>query len=159
MPHSKKSQYTQINNRVIYLLLNPLTKEFFISHCQEDLIIDIFKHHYYGKRYPTKECIEDLKSEDLHPCLFILERLHSTKVDAYNYVIAWTKIFHEAGYTNLNQGNILDYIDNLHENNMLIFNERKVKELGSILKCDACLVSHYGRKMCPLYKGDTVENK
>lgn len=159
MAHSKKSQYTEKNDRVIYLLLNPLTKEFFISHCQKTLIIDVFKHHYYSKRFQTKECIEDLKSEDLHPCLFVLETINSTKVEAYNHVIAWTKIFLEAKYTNLNEGNILNYIADLHENNLLIYNERKEKELEQILNCNNCLVSNYGRKQCRLYKGEHNERK
>jgi len=155
MRYSKKSQYTEKTDRVIYLLLNPLTKEFFISHCQNKLIIDVFRHHYYGKRYQTKENIEDLKTEGLHPCLFVLETINSTKVEAYNYVIAWTKIFSEAGYTNINEGNILNYIADLHENNLLIYNERKDKSIEQILDCNNCLVSNYGRKQCSLYKGES----
>lgn len=157
MAHSKKSQYTEKNDRVIYLLLNTLTKEFLISHCQKNLIIDVFRHHYYGKRFQTKESIEDLKTEELHPCLFILEELNSTKVEAYNYVIAWTKIFVEAGYTNLMEGNILNYIAELHENNLLIYNERKMIDIEERLKCCDCLVSNYGRKRCKLYKGEPYD--
>lgn len=159
MRYSKKSQYTQKDNRVIYLLLNPLTKEFFINHCQEKLIIDVFKHHYYGKRFQTKECIEDMKSKGLHPCLFILETISSTKVEAYNFVIAWTKIFLEAGYTNLNEGNILNYINDLHENNLLIYNKRREINIEKKLKCCDCLVSNYGRRQCRLYKGDINERQ
>ena len=123
MARSRKSQYIDKDNRVIYLLLNPITKEFFISHCQEKLIIDVFRHHYYGKRFQTKECVDDLKTEDLHPCLFVLETINSTKVEAYNYVIVWTKIFLEVGYTNLNEGNIVNYMADLSENNLLIYNK------------------------------------
>lgn len=159
MAKSEKSQYTQKENRIIYLLLNPLTKEFFISHCQEKLILDIFKHHYYGKRYQTKESFEDLKSENLHPCLFVLEKIKSTKVDAYNYVIAWTKVFSEAGYTNLNQGNIINYIEDLYEHNRLIYDKNKEKEILKIIKCADCLVSNYGRQRCSLYKDDEVNGE
>lgn len=159
MAHSKKSQYTEKNDRVIYILLNPITKEFYINHCQEKLIKDVFKHHCYGKRYQTKECIETLKTEELHPCLFILETINSTKVEAYNYVIAWTKIFSEAGYTNLNEGNILNYIADLSENNLLIYNKRKAIDIENKLKCCNCIVTNYGRKQCKLYKEDTNERK
>ena len=149
----KKNSIHRKKDRVIYLLLNPVTKEFFISHCQKNLIIEVFRHHYYGQRYQTKECVEDLKTENLHPCLFVLEEINSTKVEAYNYVIAWTKILLEAGYTNLNEGNILNYILELNENNLLIYTKRKTIDIENKLKCCNCLVVNYNRIQCPRYGG------
>ena len=155
MRYSKKSQYTEKDDRIIYVLFSPLTKEFFVSHCRKNLLKDIFRQHCYGKRYQTKDCVESLKTQHLHPCLFTLEEINATKVEAFNYVIAWTKIFLEAGYTSLNRGNILDYIHDLYENNLLIYNTNKVKDLTALCNCKVCLVSQYGRKRCPLFKGET----
>ena len=157
MPRSKSSQYTKKENRIIYILLNPLSKEFYIGHCKKTLLKDIFKHHYYGRRYQTKNSFSKLNKQRLHPCLFILEELYSTKVEAFNYVICWTKIFYETGYTSLNQGNVLEYIKELYEQNILIYNKRKQTEVDKICNCNNCIVANYGRKKCPLYKGEKNE--
>lgn len=155
MARSKKSQYTEKENRTIYILLNPLSKEFYIGHCKTKLLKDIFKHHYYGKRYQTKNSFQNLKDKQLHPCLFILDEIYSTRVEAFNYVICWTKIFIENGYTSLNQGNVIDYITDLYENNLLIYNARRAYELNNLCNCNKCIVSNYGRKKCSLFNGDT----
>ena len=154
MARSKKSQYTEKDNRTIYILLNPLSKEFYIGHCKTTLLKDIFRHHYYGQRYQTKDSIEHLKKQHLHPCLFILEEIYSTKVEAFNYVICWTKIFYEQGYKSLNQGNVMDYIQNLYETNLLIYNSRKDRKISEICDCNRCIVANYGRHKCPIFKGD-----
>ena len=157
MRGSKKSQYINTKERFIYVLLSPLSKEFFIGHCRKDLLIDVFKDHYYGQRYQTKACFSELKKHDLHPCLFVLEELTCTKVEAFNHVIVWTKIYCAAGYKSLNEGNVMSYIENLLEKNLLIYNERKQKNISENRKCSRCVVANYGRKKCPLYKGDYNE--
>lgn len=88
MPEQKKkSQYTEKSDRTIYVLINPVTNEFYISHCRSDLIKDVFKQHLYGQRYQTKDSFLSLRKGNEHPCLFVLEEIFTTKVDAYNYVI------------------------------------------------------------------------
>lgn len=157
MARSKKSQYTKKENRTIYILLNPLSNEFYIGHCKSTLIKDVFKQHYYGERFYTKESFYNLKKQGLHPCLFLLENIYSSKVEAYKHVIVWTKIFLENGYTSLNQGNILDYINSLHDKNIVLYNDRKEIAINDICNCEICKVSNYGRKKCHLFKGDKNE--
>ena len=152
MARSKKSQYTEKDTRVIYILLNPLSKEFYIGHCKETSLKHIFQKHYYGERYQTKESVNSLKNQKLHPCLFVLEKLYSTKVEAYNYVIVWTKIFIENGYKNLDTGNILNYINELFKNNLLLYNQHNTLDIKKIIQCKNCVVSNYNRKKCPLFK-------
>lgn len=155
MRHSKKSQYTEISNRVIYILMSPLTKEIFVGHCREDLLKTVFQDHIYGERYQTQDFVKELKDQNLHPCLFILEKITCTKVEAFGYVVAWTKIFVEHGYQNLNQGNVRTYINNLLDKNLSLYMERKDTEIGKNLICENCLVSNYNRKKCCLMKGET----
>lgn len=154
MARSHKTQYTDKQDRIIYILLNPLSKEFYIGHCKNTSIKDIFKKHYYCERYQTKKSVKELKNKNLHPCIFILEELFSTKVEAYKYVIIWTKIFIENSYNCLDHGNILNYITELYENNLLLYNERKNININEIIDCKKCLVSNYNRKKCELYTGE-----
>lgn len=157
MKRSKKNQYTEKQNRIIYVLLNPLSKEFYIGHCKEKILKRIYSQHYNGERYQTQKSIELLKKQNYHPCLFILEELYSTKVEAYNYVIVWTKIFIENGYKNLDHGNILNYIDELYENNLLLYNQKNNQNIDKIIRCKNCIVSYYNGKKCNLFEGDESE--
>lgn len=118
MPKCKQpSQYTDVDNRVIYVLINPKTKEFYVNHSTEKGLKDAYRHHHYGLRYKTADSFGKLKEEGQKPCCFVLEKLRTTKVDAYNHVIVWTKIFIESNYINLDKGNIIDYANDLFEAN------------------------------------------
>ena len=148
--YPQKSQYKDKDYRVIYLLRSPKTKEFFIGHCSPDSLMPTFRQHCAGDRNYTDECFPALKKEGLHPCLTILEEVFSTKVMAYRHVVAWTKIFVDAGYVSLNTGNILDYIEDLHEDSYRVYDINRLSNLSKICDCSACLVSNYARKPCAL---------
>ena len=149
----QKSQYKKIENRIIFLMRSPLSKEFFIGHCQPHSLMPIFRQHCAGDRYYTNVCFTNLKKQGLHPCLTILEEVKCTQVEAYSHIIAWTKIFVDAGYTNLNTGNVMDYIEDLYEKSKTIYEVNKTKILTEICSCNSCIVSNYGYKKCP-YAGD-----
>lgn len=148
MRHSKKSQYKDIAARVIYLLLFPGTKYFFVFHCPKKAVRDYFRQHMHGTYDKTKAAVEELKKQNLHPCLFVLEEVETTKVLAYRYVVVWTKILSEAGYVGLDQGNVSVYKDDLSDQNVLLYNERKNVDLPSLLTCEHCLVKIYNRAHC-----------
>lgn len=150
MRHTKKSQYKDIAERVIYLLLFPATKEFFIFHCPKKSIRDYYRQHMHGTYYKTQQHVEELKKQNLHPCFFVLEEVNTTKVDAYNYVIVWTKIFSEAGYIGLDQGNVSVYKDNLLDRNILLYDNRKNADLPMLTNCEHCLVKIYNHSHCKL---------
>lgn len=153
MRHSEKAQYTKTEKRSIYILLFPLSKQSYISHCRKDLLKSVYQDHLYGERYQTKRFISELKEKNLHPCLFSLEELSCTKVEAFSHVVAWTKIFSDAGYVSLNQGNVSVYIDDLHGETFEIYKKRKKKNISDLITCDRCLVSNYARQKCPMFSG------
>lgn len=150
----QKSQYKTKDIRILYVLHSPLSKEFYIGHCKQNSLLPIYRQHCSGKRYQTSVCIEELKKQNLHPCLHILEEIYATQVEAYSHVIAWTKIFIEAGYNNLDKGNIVHYVEQLYEKSEKVFNEYANTNLTAMCCCESCMVSHYGRKKCPKYTGD-----
>ena len=151
MPRPKKrKQYTEKKSRAVYIILNPITKEFYINYTlnkQENLRV-AYKDHYTGKRRNTCERILDMKATGIKPCFFILDRLYSTKVEAYHHVIAWTKIFIEQGYTNLDQGNVSEYANNLFENAKKIFENHQTIDVNKAFTCENCEFSYYGRTPC-----------
>lgn len=156
MRHSKKSQYKDIAARVIYLLLFPGTKYFFVFHCPKKAVRDYFRQHMHGTYDKTKAAVEELKKQNLHPCLFVLEEVETTKVLAYRYVVVWTKILSEAGYVGLDQGNVSVYKDNLLDENVVLYNARKDTDLSKILTCEHCIVKIYSHSHCK-FAPDYVE--
>ena len=126
MPKRKQpSQYTDVDNRVIYVLINPKTREFYVNHSTEKGLKDAYRHHHYGLRYKTADSFVKLKQEGQKPCCFVLEKLNTTKVDAYNHVIVWTKIFIENDYINLDKGNVVDYANDLFDANQVLYDSLK----------------------------------
>lgn len=150
---SKKSQYKQEKRQVIFLLRSPKTKEFFVGHCSPNSLIPIFRQHWAGNRNHTNECFTALKKEGIHPCLTVLEECVATDVKAYAHVVAWTKVFVEAGYTPLNQGNVLDYINDMLDDSAAVYEKIKTENLDKICDCSNCEVANYGRERCPFYGG------
>lgn len=146
--HPQKSQYKVVKDRIIFLMRSPLSKEFFVGHCEPDSLMPIFRQHWAGQRYATEACFTALKKQGIHPCLTILEEVHCTQVQAFRHVIAWTKIFVDGGYVSLNNGNVMDYIEDMYEDSEAIYLLNKGKNISEICSCDACLVTNYGRKIC-----------
>lgn len=147
---NKKSQYKTTKKRDIYIILNPLSQEFFIGHCKETSKKNLYIKHYNEQKYQTKNSVETLKKNGNKPCMFVLEKVETTEVEAYKYVVVWTKIFIENGYINLAKGSIEEYINNLLEENEKLYNKRKNAPLDSILQCNNCLFQNYGKSDCKL---------
>lgn len=147
----EKSQYKTIEERLIFLMRSPLSKEFFIGHCKPNSLMPIFRQHCAGDRYRTNVCFTDLKKQGLHPCLTVLNKVNCTQVEAYNHVVAWTKLFVDAGYISLNTGEIMCYIKDLNKRSAAVYKTLNVKMLSAICGCETCLVSHYGYKKCPYF--------
>lgn len=144
-----------VEERILYAVMIPNSTNFYIGHCQKDQLKSAFQRHYYGELYQTKDAIEEIKTKDLHPCLFRLEQLACTKKEAFRYVVAWSKIFQDAGYTNLNQGNVSVYIDNLLDETFEIYQKRKDRNIPQIITCNECCVAYYNNKRCPFYTGES----
>lgn len=150
---SRKSQYKVEKEQVIFLLRSPKSKDFFVGHCSPQSLIPIFRQHWAGNRNHTNECFTALKKEGIHPCLTVLEECVATDVKAYAHVVAWTKVFVEAGYTPLNQGNVLDYINDMLDDSAAVYEKIKTENLDKICDCSNCEVANYGRERCPFYGG------
>lgn len=149
---SKKSQYKVVAKRVIYAVINPLTKEFYIGHAEPQNLKNHYSKIYNIQKYKTDASIKALKDQGLKPCMFVLEEVQDTKVIAYRYVVVWTRIFLEQGYINLDKGEVISYANDLLEDNIVRYNERKQADLRETCVCQNCVFPNYGKKMCPLKK-------
>lgn len=154
MAHSNTSTKENTEIRTIYILMKPRSKAFFISHCHKKQLKSVFQDHYYGERYQTQEVFGALKEQNLHPCLFTLEEVVCTEKEAYHYVVAWTKIFCDAGYYNLNQGNVSEHIDNMIDATREIYKHKTAINISELVTCSKCLVANYAKKKCLLFSGE-----
>ena len=131
---------------------SPLSKEFIVGFCEPNSLLPIFRQHCAGDRNYTNVCFSKLKQDGLHPCLTILREVKCTKSEAYKHVVAWTKLFVDAGFEPLNTGAILDYIEEFKHKSQAIYDEIKDVNLSEICSCNACVVSNYGWEKCHLFK-------
>lgn len=159
MRHSKKSQYTDIADRTIYIIKSPLNEDCFVAHCRKDLLMSVYRHHKYCERNATTLICEGLNEQELHPCLFIIETVQCTKVEAYKHVIVWAKIIANAGYNVINFGDTKAFGEELLDENKLRYNDRKETDVTKLLQCSNCMVTTYKRKKCILMKECSYSSK
>lgn len=160
MPRPKrKRQYWEIKTRTIYVLLHPETKEFYIGHTPTQNLRSTYKDHYIEIKYKTANMVHQLKKENKKPCCFVLDEINCTAVQAYRYVIVWTKIFMEQGFINLDTNSVIDYANDLLPENLPLYEERKTYKISKLLTCNKCLFPDYGRQMCPLKKEIVEKNE
>lgn len=150
--YSKKSQYTKVEDRVIYVLHAAESTKFYVSHCRKDLLKDVYKDHLRGERYKTCAFTAARKAQNTRPCVHILEELSCTKLDAYHHVIAWTKIFVDRGFESLDQGDVVCYAQEMFDDTLAIYRQNKDVVLKQILQCRNCIVKIYNRETCQKYK-------
>ena len=155
--YSKKSQYKQVEDRVIYVLHAPFGNQFYVSHCRKDLLRDVYKHHLRYQYYKTESFISSCKEQFVRPCLHVLEKVSCTKVDAYHHVIAWAKILCDNGWHSLDQGNIACYMEDMLEDTLSVYAQHKGAVLEDLLRCQHCVVRIYSRKSCPHVKEEKHE--
>lgn len=137
----QKKQYTEKQNRCIYIILNPKTKEFYIDYTlnEKENLRCAFKAHRTEKRPKTLDMIQRAKNHDVRPCFFKLDERYCTKVEAYHAVIGWTKIFVEQGYINVDHGNIECYIEDIFGEAEAYYKSKKDVAVTKLFTCECCL--------------------
>jgi len=149
---NKKRQHKDVQSRTIFLIKDPLTKDFIVDYTLSHRVRKTYAEHYIGNQWRTESVVRKLKSAGLKPCCFELETLSCTEVEAYRHIVVWTKIFIEKGLSNLDKGTVVYYANELLPVNISLYEERKNESFDSLLACSNCLFPDYGRKMCPLMK-------
>lgn len=139
---AKKKQngfYNTKEDRVIYVLLFPAEKVFYINQCTKNAIKETYRHHLKGRRTSTKNFIQYNKI--LQPQLFILEELRDiTKANAYGYVLVWLKILLENQYASYNAQATKDQSTELYFNNRRLYEERKDVRLEELFSEQNCVL-------------------
>lgn len=144
--YNKKEEY------VIYVLLSPTKKEFYINHCRKASIRETYRHNIKSRRYATEKFINDIYPN--RPCLFVLEEANATVSDIYKYKLVWLKIFLTNGFESYNYQKMLDSTRELHIKTKKLYEERKDIDLKNILSCENCFVQTYKHTLCPLKNND-----
>ncbi len=157
---TKKSEnkfYTEKETRLIYVLLSPADKKFYINQSTKKSLRETYRHNLKCRRESTKNFIEEIKPN--RPCIFVLEKVYSTKAEAQNYVLVWIKIFLENGYISFNNEKILLQTEQLYFNNIRIYERRKSVNLQNILSCKRCFIPTYKNITCEKYISNNQETE
>ena len=134
---------------VIYILLSPTDKKFFVGSCQKESIRETYRHNIKGRRDSTRQFIQEIAPD--RPCFFVLEELVGTTAQALNLIIVWTKIFLERGYTSFNYASLIEMTDHLYYDNQQLYEQRKNLDTQAICSCKNCVLPTYKNKTCQQY--------
>ena len=115
-----KKMYNEVDERTVYVILNPKTKEFFVGHTLSRNFRSTYKDQYIESKRKTAKMVHALKREGLMPSMFKLDELNCVLVHAYNYVIVLTKIIMERGYIALDIS-IGKFINQIKSLNIRVF--------------------------------------
>lgn len=142
----RKSNKMKKEERVIYLLLSPDRKNFYINYCLKDALKETYRHNLKLRREMTKKFIKELQPE--RPCLFILETTFCTNQEAISLTIVWIRIFLENGFTSYNHPTLLEMAEHLYFDNKFRYRERNNLELQKLTACENCQMPIYNKKAC-----------
>ena len=144
---NKKSEYYEVDNYVVYILLFPSEKIFYINKSLKSSIKETYRHNIKCRRNSSCEFIKQNKF--YRPCLFILEDLKEiTSYETDNYVFVWTKIIIENGYKCYNGNGLIKLSEQLNYQNKRLYNKRKDTKLDEIFSCENCLIPSYKNALC-----------
>ena len=143
MRGTNNTQYTEGSNRAIYALLDPGSNVFYCAHARGDALYNVYRQHLCGYYPKTQDWIDTMKKDEMHPCLIVLEEVSCTQVEAYNYVIVWSKILCDAGYVCLHEGNVMEYMGDLTLHNQELYDERKDTDVFALVSCNNCKLQTY----------------
>ena len=147
---SRKTQYTKKEECCIYVILNPFSKEFYIDHTLTRNVRQLYIEHCLGNRKKTEALAFKAREDSIRLCCFNLCELFCTKVEAYRVVIAWTKIFVEQGFINVDHGNIECYIDDLFGDAKSFYESNKHIHIDQKFNCSNCLFPTFKRQECAM---------
>lgn len=157
----KNEFYTQKENRIIYVLLSPTEKFFYINHCLKSSIKETYRHNFKGRRTSSKYFIEKISPQ--RPCIFILENIYTTKSDAYNHLLIWIKVFIENGYKSFNNQKSIARAERLNFYNSTLYEKKRNENLEEFLSCKNCYLPTYKNIVCKKYtnemNGEKCENE
>lgn len=155
MPRKINSETPQ--ERVVYILLSPNGKKFFIGHSLKKSLRETYRKNLLGIRQSTSKLIAEVKPE--RPCLFILETFVGTSSEATNLIIVWTKIFLENNYECYNHPNLIEMTENLYIDTQALYEERKTINIKKITACANCAIPKFNRQICEKYQLSSISEE
>ena len=156
---SRKSQYTVIEERSLYVILNRFTKEFFVDYALSRNIRSAYLRHCSCSRRQTEAMIARMKEAGTRPCCFRLADMACTKVEAYRAVIGWTRVFVDQGFISLDHGNMAEYIQDLFGYAKLVYEQNKDVNIAELCACKNCLVPVFKKQPCEMLVPDAQMTK
>lgn len=141
----------------VYLLFEKESKTCFIGYCKSTNLMGNYRSHYCEDNPKTADWIHNMKKNNTRPCVLVLNHLHATKPVVYKYVVAWTALVQEQGYTTINQGLTNEYAADMVESTYEIYEKIKSNQLEDMTQCSNCILPKYKNVFCSNYKANGDE--
>lgn len=140
--YNKKYLYT------VYILLNKHDKTFHLNYCSSDQLEETYKKHFKCYYNLTGKWMYEMKKNNFRPCLIICENIFSSKPDVFKHVVVWTKNMIDLGYIPVSKTDLLDYCNDLTEENLLLYENIDTKELKNKIDCKNCFMTSFRNYKC-----------
>lgn len=153
----QKHIYTVKKNYSIYILLDKDSKTFYIWYAINESLANTYRRHYTETIKKTKTWFEELKKTNKKPCIFILETQEMSRPECYILTLIWNKIFLENGYKSIETKEILEEANDIYDENLDLYRNRKTLNINEIIDCKQCILPKYKNILCHKYKENDIE--
>lgn len=141
MPRKRsKNEKTDVE---IYVILSSDSDEFYVGKTKNPNHYQAYKDHARLKNSQTKELFSCSIENGMPPKMYLLEIVNATKTEAYTRCVIWTKYFLEHGFSPVAAQTTIEYANDLHEENKLLYQQIKDILIDGIICEDTLLVSTY----------------
>lgn len=141
MPRKRKQNEAQPHK--IYVLISAISNEFYVGKTTAAKPNVAYKFHAAEKHTQTKQLFAESRKNQNFPKMYLLEEVNVTPTTAFGYCVAWTKYFSEQGLAPLANQTVLDYTEDLTEENETVFNCIKAVPIESVLSDEHLLIADY----------------
>ena len=134
---------TEIRDIEIYAIIFPESQQVFIGKNWAPNHYQSYKDHVGERKKHTKALFKIAKQTGNFPKMYLLNRLETTEIRAYHYIIAWTRFFTDKGFQVLTHTRTSDYATDLLDETQGIFDSIKGFSLEEITGEERILVGSY----------------
>ena len=131
------NKQSKTRNYKIYALYNPTRRIAFLGKSYAKTLAPIYSKHICGKNIYTKAHFGKA-APFVIPQLSVLEHVIGTYREAYRHLVAWCRVFLDAGYTMLTQEGTVYYAKSLHPATKAIYSSIRTTPLETVLQQEPC---------------------
>lgn len=143
---TRTSTYKTKKEYHIFIILHPITNEYYIHFSTASSLRTIYKTHYTLQNPLTKKMFQEYRYTLYPPEMYSLEMAFCTQPEAYAKQLVWIKYFIEKQYHPLNHRDDLEASNDLFAENTEYLEKIKQHPVSFYINSETRLFANYGRE-------------